>query len=60
MIRFIKESDVENCLNLGEEFQKESPIYNAYPWKREKAKSFFYRILENDWQCGIVAYNKND
>lgn len=60
MIRFAEEKDLENCLNLGEEFYKESPIYNTHPWEREKAKDFFYRILNNDWQCGIVAYDKND
>ena len=59
MIRFIQESDIENCLNLGEEFHKESPIYGVYPWNREKAGKFFYRMLKNDWQCGIVAYDND-
>ena len=60
MIRYIEEKDVDAVLNLGEEFHKESPIYNVYPWDRESAKSFFYNVMQHKDECGIVAYDKDE
>tara|TARA_A100001515_G_scaffold21805_1_gene16562 strand:- start:48 stop:494 length:447 start_codon:yes stop_codon:yes gene_type:complete len=60
MIRFIQENDIDDVLNLGKKFHKESPIFNVYKWDENKTKNFISKIIKNEDRCGILAYDGDE
>ena len=60
MIRNMQEKDIDNVLNLGQDFHKESPIFNKYKYNNNKFKSFIKHIIQDDSSIGVVAYRDDE